>query len=124
MKKVILGVFACISFGLVASIFLSNRLSSESLPEGYVCVIVKNQSKRPIKLLTLKHERGSIEVKGLAQGEQTNVIFKSPGENAYYVIAKLESGSTVTSREEYIEGGYRGIGNIFNDTIKIKPNDY
>ncbi|MBG8554055.1 hypothetical protein [Hymenobacter guriensis] len=124
MRKVILSVLAGIIFGVLASTFLSKRLGSKPIPEGYVCVIVKNQSKRPIKLLTLKHERGSIEVKGLQQGEQTNVIFKSPGENAYSVIAKFESGSTVASRKEYIEGGYRRVNTIFTDTIRLERNAY
>jgi hypothetical protein len=119
MSKILLGVLSGIIIGLIAGHFITTKFLSEPIPKGYVRVTVKNESGRNIKLLTLKHRSGSIEMEGLAKKETVNLIFKNDGENSYRVMAILDDNSRVSSNGEYVEAGYRTVETVFADSIKI-----
>ena len=67
MSKIILGVLFGIFIGLIAGHFITLKFLSEPIPKGYVRVTVNNKSGRNIKLLTLRHQSGSIEMEGLTK---------------------------------------------------------
>jgi uncharacterized protein YneF (UPF0154 family) len=126
MSKIIIGV--SILFGIIIGFFASQLITksflAETIPEGYVRVTVDNKSGQKIKTLTLKHERGSLEMKNLANQESVNLIFKNGGENSYHIIANFDNDSIVSSKENYVEGGYRTTEIIFADRIKTENDKY
>jgi flagellar hook assembly protein FlgD len=124
MSKILLAAIIGIVIGLIAGHFITTKFLSEPIPKGYVRVTVNNQSGHVIKLLTLKHQSGSIEMEGLAKQEKVNLIFKNGGENSYRIKAILDDNSTVSSNGEYVEAGYRTVETVFADSIKIDRNAY
>lgn len=119
MKKIIVVLFLGIIIGFFIGHFISKLLSFESIPEGYVRVTVDNKSEHNIKILTLKHDEGSLEMKNLSNNESVNLIFKNGGENSYRISAILDNDSIISSHCEYVEANYRTTETIFADTIKI-----
>jgi hypothetical protein len=125
MNKTILGLLIGVVLGLVAGYLITtNFLLSEPIPKGYVRVSVENRSGQNIKRLTLKHESGSIEMKNLSKTDSANLIFKNVGENSYRIVAILANGSTISSRGNYVEAGYRTRETIFPDSIKTTLDTY
>ena len=51
--------------------------------------------------------------------ETTCLKVVSGGENTIWLIAVLESGDTLVSRQEYSEGGYDFHSEIYRDSIAI-----
>jgi flagellar hook assembly protein FlgD len=124
MSKIILGLFLGIVVGLFAGYFITIKFLTESIPKGYVCVTVENKSGQNIKTLILKHESGSIEMKNLSDKADVNLIFKNVGENSYRIIAKFDNDSTVSSKGNYVEAGYRTTEIIFADCVKAGNDKY
>ena len=117
MSKIIFGLI----LGLFMGYFITNYfLQSEQIPKGYVRVCIKNKSGQDIKNLTLKHESGSIEMQDFSKADSANLIFKNEGENSYRIVATLSNGSTISSRGNYVESGYRTTEIIFPDSIKAE----
>jgi len=115
MSKIIIGLFLGILLGLFVGHFITTNFLSEPIPKGYVRVTAKNKSGHKIKTLTLKQENGSIEMKNLDDKESVNLIFKNCCENSYRIFATLDNDSTLSSRGEYVEAGYRITEIIFAD---------
>jgi flagellar hook assembly protein FlgD len=124
MSKIILGLFLGIVIGLFAGYFITIKFLTESIPKDYVRVTVENRSGQSIKTLILKHESGSIEMKNLSDKADVNLIFKNVGENSYHIIAKFDNDSTVSSKGNYVEAGYRATEIIFADCVKAGNDKY
>ena len=124
MSKIIKGLFIGIIVGLFVGYFITKNFLAESIPNGYVRVTVNNKSGHSIKTLILKHESGNIEMKNLSDKEIVNMIFKNGGENSYRIIATLDNDSTISSKGEYVEAGYRTTEIISTDEIKTDRKSY
>jgi flagellar hook assembly protein FlgD len=124
MSKIILGLFFGIVIGLFAGHFITINFLAEPIPKDYVRVTVDNKSGQNIKTLTLKHERGSIEMKNLSDVESVNLMFKNRGENSYRIIAKFDNDSVVSSSGNYVEAGYRTTEIIFADRVNTESDKY
>jgi hypothetical protein len=89
-----------------------------------VCITIINSTGQPIKNVRLLTHGISKEASGLIEtDDKTCFSFNSPGENSFNLTAILNNGETVISTEVYSEGGYKFIGTISNDTIKIEYNN-
>lgn len=97
--------------------------SCENLVKDDVCVVLKNRSGRNIKLLELKYGRGKKEIRNLADNENANISFNSPGESSYSLNVIFEDGCTLKSGGTYIEGGYKITEVIHRDRIETKFAD-
>ena len=97
--------------------------SCDNLSKGDVCIILKNRIGKNIKSLEVKHERGKTEMTNLADNENANVTFNSPGESSYRIIVFFEDGQTIKSNGSYIEGDYRMTEIIHSDKIETKVAD-
>ena len=117
-------IFIVISI-LSCQLFFSckKNTSCKNLAKGDVCIILKNRSGKNIKLLELRHERGKNEITNLADSENANISFNSPGESSYTISAVFEDGKTVKSTGAYIEGGYKMTEIIHKDKIETKVAD-
>lgn len=123
MKAKILIIISIICCQLFISCREKNT-SCEYLAKGDICVILKNRSGKNIKSLELKHERGKNEIINLANNENANISFNSPGESSYTITASFEDGKVVKSTGTYIEGGYKMTEIIHNDEIESKISTF
>lgn len=125
MNKIALGLFTGLIFGLLTGYFITTKfLTSEPISKGYVRVFVKNLSGQNIKNLTLLQEGGSIEMKNFSKSDSADLIFKNEGENSYKIIATFDDDSKISSRGNYVEGGYRTTEIIYRDSIKTSLDTY
>lgn len=124
MKKIIIGILTGIVVGFFVVGFFSTNFFDERIPNGYVRVTVENKSGQNIKVLSLIHQYGSIEMKNLNKQESVNLIFKNRGENSYQIFAKLGNDSIIHSRANYVEAGYKEKETILTDRIKTEKDNY
>lgn len=90
-----------------------------------VCVAIINSTGQPIETVRLlTHGIKIVESKQLAIDDKTCISFKSPGENTFSLTAILSNGDTVISADEYSEGGYKFIGTVTKNKIKIEYNNF
>ena len=89
-----------------------------------VCVTITNTTSHQLETVRL-YTNGIIQVESgpLASGAKTCIAFRSPGENSFNLTAILSDGGTVTSNEEYSEGGYKFIGTVTKDKIEIEHDN-
>ena len=85
---------------------------------------VLNQSGHSAKFLSLKHERGNVEIGAILNNSEVSVVFESPGENSYILTAILDNGDTLKSNGTYSEGGYRLTEVITSKSIRTKFDKY
>jgi len=89
-----------------------------------VCITIINATGQPIKTVRLlTHGISKVASGQLATDDKTCLSFNSPGENSFNLTAILNNEDTITSTEVYSEGGYKFIGTITNDTMKIEYNN-
>lgn len=124
MRRIILGIFIGVTIGLFAGYYITIAFLIDSIPKGYVSVTVVNQTGHLIKSLTLKHEKGNIEMKDLIDSDRAKLIFKNIGENSYQIIAVMANDSTVSSKGEYVESGYKMTEIIYSDRIETDSKLY
>lgn len=124
MRRTILGIFIGLIVGLFAGHYVTTKFLIDPIPSAYVRVTVVNQSGQLIKSLILKHEKGNIEMKDLRDRDHVKLFFKNGGENSYQIIATLANDSTVSSRGEYVESGYKRTEIIYNDRIETDRKEY
>jgi hypothetical protein len=124
MRRIILGIFIGVTIGLFAGNYITTAFLIDPIPNGYIRVTVVNQTGQLIKSLTLKHEKGNIEMKNLLDRDRAKLIFKNGGENSYQIIATLDNDSTVSSRGEYVESGYKRTEIIYSDRIETDRKQY
>lgn len=120
MRKITIGLLIGILLGLFTGHFITKKIISEPIPKDYVRVTVTNKSGHQITTLTLKHSGGSIEMKTLPDNESAYLIFKNGGENSYRIFATFDNDSTVSSKGEYVEAGYRTKEIILADEVKTE----
>jgi len=121
MKKIFIGLLIGLTLGLLIGFCATNYLVTGTVPTGYVCVTVKNESGHLIKSIFLKHALGSIEMKNISINESANITFKNGGENSYCIVATFDNDSTLKSAAPvYVEAGYKTTETIFNDHIKTE----
>ena len=118
MSKIIYGIFIGLFVGLIVGYFITTNFLAEPIPDDYVRVMVVNKSNHEVKLLTLIHQGGEMKIQKFCKGESEKLLFRNRGEGTYHIIAILDSDTTLTSKELYIEGGYRTTENIYNDHIQ------
>jgi hypothetical protein len=118
MKKTFIGLLIGAILGLVFGYFITKYLLIGTVPTGYVCVTVRNESGQHIKSVLLKSNAGSIETKSLNNKEEVNLIYKNGGEGTYFIVSTFDNDSTLSSKAMYVEGGYKTTEIIFNDHIK------
>ena len=86
-----------------------------------VCVSIINATGQPIEKVWLRSQVAiRASSRALAIDDKTCLSFKGSGEHTFNLMTILNNGNTVMSREEYSEGGYKFIGTITKDTIKIE----
>jgi len=86
-----------------------------------VCVTIINKTDQPVKMVRLlTHGMSKVESGLLSTDAKTCLSFNSPGENSFKLTATLINGDTIGSTEVYSEGGYKFIGTLTNDTIKLQ----
>jgi hypothetical protein len=85
-------------------------------------VAIINSTGQPLETVTLlSHEIiAEDSIKQLATGDLACLSFKGPGESSIRLTATFSNGKTLNSREEYSEGGYKFIGTITKNEIKIE----
>ena len=120
MKQTFKGLLIGSTIGLVLGYFATKYLIIETVPTGYVCVAVRNESGQHIKSVLLKSNSGTIETESLNDGEQVHLTFRNGGEGTYFIISTFDNDSTLSSKEMYVEGGYKTTEIIFSDQIKTE----
>jgi fluoride ion exporter CrcB/FEX len=124
MRNIILWILIGGILGIFAGYYITTTFLIHAIPGSYVSVTVVNQSGQLIKSLTLKHEKGNIEMQDLMDNDQAKLTFKNLSENSYQIIAVLDNGTTVSSRGEYVESGYTMKEIIYEDRIEQDRNQY
>jgi hypothetical protein len=112
MNKLLIGIAIGLLLGLFSYYSLTYFTSSESIPNDFARVTIKNESGTNVKKVALQHDKGTIEATALMDKEEIRFVFKNSGENSYKVIVTFDNGSTLSSSPVYIERGYRGAETI------------
>ncbi len=120
MKRLFIILLVLVLTGVIAC----DDKSKCDCSKDSVCVSIINSTGQPLETVTLL-SRGinKATVGQLASDDKACLSFKSSGENTFSLTAILSNGKTLISREEYSEGGYKFIGTITKDEIKIEYND-
>ncbi len=88
-----------------------------------VCVNITNSSGRVAHTVAILAQGVNPNAIGpLSPNDKACFSFRSPGENAFRVMAILSTGDTIKSAEVYSEGGYEFIGAIQEGEINIRQN--
>ncbi len=109
----------------ISTIFLSltacNNKDKCDCSSDTVCVTIINGTGQSIETVWLRKQFFNIvSSRPLAIDDKTCLSFTGSGENTFNLMAILSNGDTVMSVEEYSEGGYKFIGTVTKDTIKIE----
>jgi fluoride ion exporter CrcB/FEX len=118
MKQTIIALLIGITVGLIIGSLATTYLQGSTVPRGYVCVSIRNQSGQNIKSLLLQYNSGSIVTNHLRDKDEVNLTFKNGAEGTYSIVSTFDNETTLTSKEIYVEGGYKTTETIFSDTIK------
>jgi hypothetical protein len=86
-----------------------------------VCIFIKNETGQQIKRVELLMSGSLRTIEREIQEESAFCLsLKSPGENSFKLEATLKDGKTVTSVENYSEGGYEFNATVLPDKIVIE----
>ena|SRR5690349_11525907 len=122
MNRLLIGIILGLILGACGYLTVTIFTSFEIISNNSATITIKNESGQYVKLISLQHQDGTIEARGLRDKEEMRFVFSNQGENTYKVVATFENETTLTSQEVYFEIGYRGTETIKKDQIVTERN--
>jgi hypothetical protein len=120
MKNIFIGLAIGILLSVAVNYLLAFLSTTETIPNDYARVTIKNESGQLASRVQLRHGKGDIDISGLKDKEEVRLVFRNASENAYHIMVTFDNGSTLTSKEVYFENAYRGTETINASEVKTK----
>lgn len=122
MTKLIIGIALGLLLGTMLYFTCTLSYSLEPISKDPAIVTIKNESGQFVKKVLLQQGHGTMEVNGIPNKDEIRFMFSNLGENSFHITATLANDSTFTSKEIYIEYGYRGTETITKSGIDTQSN--
>jgi hypothetical protein len=93
-------------------------------PASPVIVRIKNETRRTITSVELKHEEGIEVARGISAGQSASVRFRPRGETSYQLTVHFSDGSQTSGGGGYAEAGYRFTEHVSDVGIRtdVRPS--